>query len=926
MLVNITSRVPTTLGTMSSPQPHHTEQLFLSYSRNDPDAATLLRHQLVQHGLDVFQDDKSVREGELWLERLAEAVKNCVSFVVLVGRDGVQRWIGAETQVALLRHFDERDDTKRVPIYPILLGDTRPDALPAFLRLFQATQWNGVDPLPDRLLEQIRTRSIVPNSGARFEGCPFVGLISYRIDQSELFFGRQKETLDALACFDTRAGNRHVRWLEISGNSGCGKSSLMNAGLLPLVDQGWLWPRTGYAEWRRIGLMMPGEHPVRMLAEHLARSFSEEMSDVVKHLLDSDRALAEWLRGRKEVDRAFLLAIDQFEEFFTFADAEECRRFDRLLAEALNDPDCPLFVISTVRADFLDRFETLPRLLAVRNRASRTWTLPPIGVAGLREIIAGPARLAGLDVSDVQEAMVAEARDEPGALPLVENALHWLWEKKGSDNRLSAELFTDQGGLAGILRQSADDLLNGLDKEKSYALDLLFRLVKVDPEGRQHARRRIPLAEAVAVSGAGVRGLALVNRLAGERAHDSVTATGPLRLITVTGEAAKENSSNHQDRWVNLIHETLIRSKGLDDKNQPQPYWPMLWNYIEANKVRAARRERLQALAGDWKNRRGLGRFVGLAGWAGIFHFRGVAAPGSIELRYWRFSAAVSALSALFVVALFGLIGESAYWASAHGLPLDAVKTRWAYILGAALPRPELVEIPAGTFLMGSQIRKNEQPVHPVIIARPFYLAETEVTFDQYDAFGKATARNLPDDQGWGRGTQPVINVGWHDARAYANWLGAMTNRSCKLPSEAEWEYAARAGTTTEYALPTSSNGSDDITNQVLANCSDCGSEWSDKQTAPVGRFPANAWKLHDMHGNVWEWVEDCYHETYVGAPKNGVPWLNTTAGACQSRVVRGGSWFVDAASTRSAARYELDPNFRFNDIGIRVLCSSPIE
>ena len=925
MIINITSRVPTTLDIMSSPKPPQTEQLFLSYSRNDPDAATLLRHQLTQHGLYVFQDDKSIREGELWLERLSEAVKNCVSFVVLVGRDGVQRWIGAETQVALLRHFDERDDTKRVAIYPILLGDTRPDVLPAFLRLFQATQWNGVDPLPERLLEQIRMRSIVPNSGASFEGCPFVGLISYRIDQTELFFGRQKETLDALACFDTRAGNRHVRWLEISGNSGCGKSSLMNAGLLPLVDQGWLWPRTGYAEWRRVGPMMPGEHPVRMLAEHLARSFSVEMSDVVKYLADGDRALADWLRGRKKVETAFLLAIDQFEEFFTFADAEECRRFDRLLAEALNDPDCPLFVISTVRADFLDRFESLPRLLAVRNRASRTWTLPPIGVAGLREIVAGPARLAGLDVSDVQEAMVAEARDEPGALPLVENALHWLWENKGPDNRLSAELFTDQGGLAGILRQSADDLLNGLDKEKSYALDLLFRLVKVDPEGRQHTRRRVPLAEAVAVSGTGERGLALVNRLAGERASDNAKAIGPLRLITVTGDAAKLNSSGQPDRWVNLIHETLIRSRGLDAKDQPQPYWPMLWNYIEANKARAARRERLQALAVDWQNRTGLGRFVGLAGWSGVFHFRGVAAPGSIELRYWRLSAAVSALSTFFVVAVFGLIGEGVYWATTHELPLDAVKMRWAYKLGAALPLPKLVEIPAGTFKMGSQTEEKEKPVHPVTIARPFYLAETETTFDQYDAFAKQSARNLPDDQGWGRGTQPVVNVDWNDARAYVNWLGAMTGKSCRLPSEAEWEYAARARTTTEYALPADANGSDDIKDKALANCEDCGSKWTGKQTAPVGQFPANGWKLHDMHGNVWEWVEDCFHKNYEGAPENGAARQGGT-GACQSRVLRGGAWNDFVGDVRSAARVDQAPGYRYFSIGFRVLCSSPIE
>ena len=193
-----------------------------------------------------------------------------------------------------------------------------------------------------------------------------------------------------------------MRWLEINGNSGSGKSSLMNAGLLPLVDQGWLWPRTGYARWRRIGPMMPGEHPVAMLAEHLARSFQVEMADVRRRLEGDDGALADWLRGRKEDETAFLLAIDQFEELFTFADPEERGRFDRLLAGALDDADCPLFVISTVRADFLDRFEDLPRLVAVRNRAGRSWTLPPIGDQGLREVIEGPARLAGIDVSEVQ--------------------------------------------------------------------------------------------------------------------------------------------------------------------------------------------------------------------------------------------------------------------------------------------------------------------------------------------------------------------------------------------------------------------------------------------------------------------------------------------------------------------------------------------
>ena len=270
---------------------------------------------------------------------------------MLVGRDGVRRWIGAETQVALNRYFAPHDDALRLPIFPILLEGTEAETLPAFLRLFQMTPWNGADALPERLLDDIRDRTIVTNKEAAFEGCPFIGLAAFRIDQAHLFFGRQKETLNALACFDTRRGAAPVRWLEINGNSGSGKSSLMNAGLLPLVDEGWLWPRTEIAHWRQIGPMMPGEHPMEMLAEHLARTFGAKMGEVCKDLQDGDSALRYWLRDRKQNDTAFLLVIDQFEELFTFADPKERRRFNVRLAAALEDPDCPLFVISTVRAD-----------------------------------------------------------------------------------------------------------------------------------------------------------------------------------------------------------------------------------------------------------------------------------------------------------------------------------------------------------------------------------------------------------------------------------------------------------------------------------------------------------------------------------------------------------------------------------------------
>jgi formylglycine-generating enzyme required for sulfatase activity len=415
----------------------------------------------------------------------------------------------------------------------------------------------------------------------------------------------------------------------------------------------------------------------------------------------------------------------------------------------------------------------------------------------------------------------------------------------------------------------------------------------------------------VAIAGGGEAGLAVVNRLSGQRQPDAGRQAGPLRLITVGDNGA-----------LNLIHETLIRSKGLDAAGKPQPYWPTLWSYIETNKESAARRERLQLMAREWKDRKGLARVLGLAGWSSLFGFRGLAAAGSLEGRYLRWSRASIFVQGCLVAALFGVVAENIYWAQKHGLPLQAVTTRWAHMLGKALPFPDLVPIRAGSFPMGGNQADEEKPIHPVTFARPFEIAATEVTFAQYDAYADSTGRPKPNDSGWGRRDQPVINIDWYDAREYARWLGAMKNEDCRLPSEAEWEYAARAGTETEYALP-APNGSDDIKGKNLANCADCGSEWdgNGKRTAPVGKFPANAWHLHDMHGNVWEWVEDCWHQGYEGAPRDGRAWRDEGGGDCSARVLRGGSWGSGQVSARSADRDGGDPDARLGSIGFRVVC-----
>ena len=152
--------------------------------------------------------------------------------------------------------------------------------------------------------------------------------------------------------------------------------------------------------------------------------------------------------------------------------------------------------------------------------------------------------------------------------------------------------------------------------------------------------------------------------------------------------------------------------------------------------------------------------------------------------------------------------------------------------------------------------------------------------------------------------------MSWQDTRSYVKWLSDKTEKNYRLLSEAEWEYAARAGTTTRYWW------GDDI-GRNNANCRGCGSEWDNSQTAPVGKFPANAFGLHEVHGNVWEWVEDVLHEDYTGAPDDGSAW--TEGGDQGRRVLRGGSWGYDPRFLRSAYRFRFDPDYRRYLIGFRV-------
>jgi formylglycine-generating enzyme required for sulfatase activity len=222
-----------------------------------------------------------------------------------------------------------------------------------------------------------------------------------------------------------------------------------------------------------------------------------------------------------------------------------------------------------------------------------------------------------------------------------------------------------------------------------------------------------------------------------------------------------------------------------------------------------------------------------------------------------------------------------------------------------------MAEIPGGAFIMGTSPQmgfQNGFPAHQVTV-RPFRMGRYEVTFDQYDPFAAATGRPLPPDEGLGRGDRPVIHVSWADAQAFTAWLNAGTGRHFRLPSEAEWEYAARAGTTTLYWWG-------DKADQNMMNVSGVAGRDKWEATAPVGSFPANPFGLYDVLGNVWELVEDCRRPNYDATPTDGSAVEDHP---CDMRVARGGSYANFTRGVQVAARAAAGEQFTSMGLGFRL-------
>jgi len=267
-------------------------------------------------------------------------------------------------------------------------------------------------------------------------------------------------------------------------------------------------------------------------------------------------------------------------------------------------------------------------------------------------------------------------------------------------------------------------------------------------------------------------------------------------------------------------------------------------------------------------------------------------------------------------------------WTPPWRLPSDRL-LRVGAIFQDAPFAPEMVVVPAGTFIMGTcpeelvELAKrhgeeygkrvnDEGPQRPVAITSPLAVGCFVVTFEEWEAAQRhpewrkysGLKSRRPGDRKWGRGRRPVINVSWDDAQGYCRWLTVVTGKHYRIPTEAEWEYACRAGTATPYATGDSMTGKQ-------------ARFYHSGGPVEVGSYPANAWGLHDMHGNVWEWCQDEWHESYDRAPDDGSAWEENATGG--RRVVRGGSWLSGPQDLRSAGRGGNSTGDRVSCIGFRV-------
>ena len=809
---------------------------------------------------------------------------------------------------------------------------------------------------------------------------PFPGLASFGDDDADaaLFYGRSREIAEILEALRKMRAAAERQPFMILGASGAGKSSLLKAGIIPRL-------RREVPGWLPLRAFRPGADPLLNFAEALARTLTD-FGRVEAHGAIRDRLFDAWskaerngneltLAGRTSLDAALevearklrdaasrggaciLVSVDQAEEIAR-AEGDSGDALADYLRSVLAASATNWQIACTIRTDSFPELQSHRRF---QKLEARGYDLRVIPGYRFESVVEEPAKRYDVEVDHaLVDAVIGDAPTE-GALPLLAFALQRLWRQYAASGALTKNNYDKVGGLQGLIEDAAERALRGLTPEMDVAL----------PPGPPPKRRLelaastfVPALAQVNDQGATIRRIAAWSGFSDEQ-QELLIGFDQWRLVAHKGET--------DGGTVEVTHEALFRE------------WTRLKGWLEPERARLEALRSLQVDALTWdRNGRDAAflnhrdkRLADATTLAGIDGYR--KHLGTVEFDYLASCEAAERLTrrrtrqvqVLIYALLVGIIAGLAGWINQAYLKEQwtwyatmrpyAVANFWPYVLTAEAERalkplasfrecvkdcPEMIVIPAGRFTMGSSpttkqsVDLNQLPRHMVIIAKPFAVSKFDMTYADWDACVSVGGCPQVSDGGMGRGTKPVIDVNWDEAQQYVAWLSKISGQPYRLLTEAEWEYAARAGTTTDYywgdevnwlwhrsrlsvypATPTA--GSSALQRLAAlgvqtanANCKGCGSDWDAKQTSPVGSFKPNAFGLYDMAGNVFQWVEDCWHDDYDKAPTDGSAW---TSGGCEDHVVRGGSWRFGPDYLLAASRNWRTYGERFPDLGFRV-------
>jgi formylglycine-generating enzyme required for sulfatase activity len=944
-------------------------RIFLSHSVANNAEAIAVRDWIVAQGWsDVFLDldpHRGLAGGEQWQAALAKAVHICELVIFLVSPE----WAGStwcKAEFLLAKH-----GRNPKAILPVIVSPVSISALPIEMTAEYQHVDLSAEPRSVELqakLSQNETAVTVKFSadglrrlkiGIERAGIdakhfdwppkhepqrsPYRGLKPLEAEDAGIFFGREAPVLQAL---DGLRGLRETappRLLVILGGSGAGKSSFLRAGLLPRLarddrhfrplpvirpDRAVLSGETGLlralegafetaSDPGRFG-PRPSRPELRMVIE----GGVSPLKAILKRLADA--ATPDHIDGWPQPEApSLVLAIDQGEELFKVDGQEEAKRFLVLLAELLAADAPAVTAIVTIRSDNYERLQFAQELANVRKVP---FDLGPMPKGSYSEVIKGPAgrlentsRALRID-EDLVQALLEDidAGGAKDALPLLAFTLERLYEEFRLARQLRLEHYEALGRVKGSIEAAVERALKDADKDPAIPVDrearlaLLRRslipwLAGIDPDTGSPRRRVARLSEIP------VEARPLINHLVN---HHLLSTD----VSKVTGE-----------KTIEPAHEALLRQ------------WGMLEGWLKQDTALLSVMDGLHRASRDWVANAKDGAWLAhtadrLKAAQRLLERPDLAAklePTDLdylqecrdaekekEKRALRDKLTMGVLAAILLMAAIGWFNqdrlkEHYFWLTQVRSFLLKPEQERAIAAGMSFKEcatscPEMVVVPPGSFTMGSPDgagSDEERPAHKVTISYRFAVSKFPITFDQWDACVAFGGCKNPGSSGpWGRGSRPAINISWDDAHEYVAWLSKLTNRPYRLLSEAQWEYAARAGSASNYSF-----GDEEQSLREHAWYSNN----SGGQTQTVGQRKPNAFGLYDMHGNIWQWVEDNWHDTYDGAPADGTAWRG---GEVTANVLRGGSWYDNASRLRSAARQKGRLGNRAVVVGFRIL------